>query len=270
MANFALIMEITAKYIALTIILLLSLGILLAPAIAPEFLSLPLQAAGIAASFLRGAVVPRIWVSTHYLLLEFSTAVISTGYLTVKYGKLPVRFIQACTNGSLVALSLTTSFSALWSIAALVGFIGFEALFFLAVRSSGGTLGFFGRFHAFLWRLLTSFGVALLWAVYGLAHAGEACTVDQLLDEEERVEGRTTINPPVDDPPVADPPIVNPPIVDPPVGGRVMEEPEASPPPPYVSALPSTMFASHQSPIMQYTFEVNDDTRRNKDMYKLV
>jgi len=142
-------------------------------------------------------------------------------------------------------------------------------------------------------------------AIYGLAHAGAACTVDQLLDEEERVEERTAINPPVANPSVANPPVVGPPIVNPPVvnppivnppvvnppivnppvinppigdlpvvnppfGGRFMEEPEASPPPPYVSALPSIMFTSHQDPIMQYTFEVNDDTRRNKDVYELV
>jgi len=115
--------------------------------------------------------------------------------------------------------------------------------------------------------------------IYGLAHAGAACTVDQLLDEAERVEGRTAINPPVANPPVANPPVANPPIVNPPIvnppltnppvanprivnphivnppvtnppvvnppianppiGGRFMEEPEASPPPPYASALPS-------------------------------
>lgn len=295
MANFTLIIEIIGKASALILIICISLAIFFAPTVAPQNFTLPLQIAGIVTCFVRGAIVPRIWVSRLYLLIEFATAVISTGCLTIKYAgsKLPVLFIQACTNDSLVVPSDITSFSALSAIAALISFCVFEHLFFLAVKSSGRNLGFFGQFHAFLWTLLQSFGVALSWVIYGLANATAglanataACQMDQPLDEEERVGEPTDADPPISNPPIVNPPIVNPPVnpsvVNPPIENPPIEDHpvtncpvggfplESSPPPPYVSALPSIMFTAHQDLIMQYMPQANDDMLRFKDSYELV
>jgi len=115
----------------------------------------------------------------------------------------------------------------------------------------------------------------------GLVNVTAACQIDQPLDEEERVGGGTDADPPMFNPPIGNPPInppvVNPPIEDPPiedhpitncpVGGFPIE---ASPPSPYVSALPSIMFTAHQDLIMQYTLQANDDMLRIKDSYELV
>ena len=56
MASFNLIMKFAAKALAFTLITLISLGIIVAPAIAPGALTPPLEAAGIAACFARGAI----------------------------------------------------------------------------------------------------------------------------------------------------------------------------------------------------------------------
>jgi hypothetical protein len=121
------------------------------------------------------------------------------------------------------------SFSALWAIGALISFCVFEHLFFLAVKSSGSDLGFFGRFHAFLWTLLQSFGVALSGVIYGLANVTAACQMDQPLDEEEHVEGPADADLPIFNPPIVNPPVKDHPIINCPVGGFPIE---ASPPPP--------------------------------------
>jgi hypothetical protein len=95
-------LEAAAKALALSFIIVVSLGILMGPIIAPEEYTLPLQAAGIAACFLRGAIVPRIWPAKPYLLVEFSMALASAVHFIATNGKLPVLSIQARTNDSLV------------------------------------------------------------------------------------------------------------------------------------------------------------------------
>jgi len=69
---------------------------------------------------------------------------LSPVYFIAKHCKLPVLFIQARTNDSLVSPSYTpSSFPALGCFTTLVSFIAFKELFFLAVRSSVSNLGFF-------------------------------------------------------------------------------------------------------------------------------
>ena len=264
MANFNLIMKFAAKVLAFTLIFLISLGIIIAPVIAPGAFTPTLEAAGIAACFARGAIVPRIWDTKPYLLIEFGVALISTVCFIVKHCKLPVLFIEARTNDSLVAPTSQTPFPfpTLELFAALVSFIGFETLFFLAVRSSTNNLGIFGRFHFFLWTLLQSFGVgvvevtkAVAGMVRGFSNAA-ACEEDQILNSEE---ARPVWGPSVGDRPFRDRPVGDCPIED-----RPVREPEASPPPPYVSALPSI---SRQDP---YTTAANDDMLQIREVCKLV
>jgi len=267
----------TGKILALIIIVLLSLTLLITPIFAPEEFAFPLQAAGILGSFIRGALVPMLWDTEPYLLAEFAVAVISVVYVTIKNCELPALFIQGRTNDSLVGPTQTPlSFPSFWFIAALIGFIGFEGLFFLVVRMSSKELGFFGQFHVFLWTLLKSLGLGIAEVIkavavmlYGLANAA-TCTEDQLLNSEEGVESRPVGGPLVGNRPVGDRTIGNHVVADRPAkdhptgdrptedrtvgdcsaGDRPVEEPEASPPPPYVSALPSIMFTAHQDPIM--------------------
>ena len=280
MANAAIIIQFFI-YSILSLVVLISIGIFIAPIFAPQDLTLPFHVAGIASSLVRGAIVPRFWTCTPYLLFEFSMAITFAGYLIITYGMFPVLFIQTCMNDSLVVPVQETSFPALCAIAALFGFIGFEVLFFEAAHSSGRDLGSYGRFHTFLWRLLKGFGVALLWAIYGIWNAAAACQEDQPLDDEEHAGGIArgppighlpitnppTAKPPVANSPVGHPPIANPPVGDSPIGdGRPIEE--ASPPPPYVNTLPSIMFTSHQDPM--YTLELNDGILSIKDPCELV
>lgn len=209
-----------------------------------------------ATCFARGAIVPRIWdTNPLYLLIEFSIALIFTECFIVKHCELPVLFIHARTNGSLVGpsqTSLSESFPALGFFTAIVRFIGFEALFFLAVSSSTDNLGFFGRFHFFLWTLLQSLNVGFVEVTREVADMlmnAAGCDLEeyQLLNLEEArpVEGHLVGDNPVRDCPIGDCPIED----------RPVKEPEVSPPPPYVNALPSI---AHQDPITQYTIAKNE------------
>jgi hypothetical protein len=166
--------------------------------------------------------VPRIWdTNPLYLLI---VALISTYFIVkncepvfiVKNCELPVLFIQARTNDSLIGPSqtpLSESFSTtLVLFAALVSFIGFEGLFFLAVSSSANDLGFFGPFHSFLWTLLESFNVGFVdvtRAVAGMLRGFVNAAEDQL-----------NLNPVGD----GESPVTS---------SKIVGEPEASPPPPY-------------------------------------
>ena len=152
----------TGKILALIIIVLLSLTLSIAPIFAPDKFALPPQAAGIVGCFARGALVPMLWDMKPYILLEFAVAFISVMYVIIKYCKLPVLFIQARTNDSLVGPTQTPlSFPNLWFIAAPISFISFEGLFFLVVGSSK-ELGFYGRFDVLLWTLLKNFGLGIV------------------------------------------------------------------------------------------------------------
>jgi hypothetical protein len=264
MAHFNLIMKSAAKALVFTLIILISLGIIIAPTIAPRVFTPHLEAAGIAACFARGAIVPRIWdTNPLYLLIEFIVALISTKCFIVKNCELPVLFIQARTNDSLIGLSqtpLSESFpTTLVLFAALVSFIGFEGLFFSAVSSefANNNLGFFGRFHFFLWTLLESFNVGfvdVMRAVAGMLRGFVGPAEDQLLNLEEAR-------------PVGDSSVRDRPVGDCPIEDRSVKEPEASPPPPYISALPSI---AHQDPITQYTIAANDDVLQIREVCKLV
>ena len=148
MDDFNIKLTSAAKVLALILITIISFTILMAPILAPEQYALPLQAAGIAACFARGAIVPMLWDTTKpYLLIEFAVALISVVYIIVKHCELPVLFMQTRTNNSLVGPTQTPLFfPILWSIAVLISFISFEASFFLVVRSSK-ELGLFGQVH---------------------------------------------------------------------------------------------------------------------------
>jgi len=97
----------TAKVLFLVLIVLLSVLLVIAPTFAPEKFALPLQAAGIAACFARGAIVPLLWDMKPYILIEFAVALIYVVYVIIKHCKLPVLCIQARTNDSLVGPTQT-------------------------------------------------------------------------------------------------------------------------------------------------------------------
>jgi len=276
----------TAKVLSLVLIVLLSVLLVIAPTFAPEKFALPLQAAGIAACFARGAIVPLLWDMKPYILIEFAIALIYVVCVILKHCKLPVLCIQARTNDSLLVGPTQTplSFPGLWFFAALISFIGFEGFFFLVVGSSN-ELGFFGQFHGFLWTLLKSLGLGIVGVIkavagmlYGFANAA-ACKGDQLLNSEEGAERRPVGGPPAG-PPVGNRAVGNRvvggrpaedrPTGDRPTGDCPVEEPEASPPPPYVSALRSITFTAHEDPIMQYTMVLDDCLIQIGDVCKLV
>ena len=254
-----------AKVLALILITIISIAVLMGPILAPEKYALPLQAARLVACFARGAIVPMLWDMKPYLLIEFTVALISVVYIIMKHCELPVLFIQTCTNNPLVGPTQTPlSFPIFWSIAAFISFIGFEAFFFLVVRSSK-ELGFFGQFHIFLWTLLKSLRVGAVEVMkvvarmlYGFVNMGED-REDQLLNLEEGVERQAPVGgPPIGGCSIGDCAVGNcvvkePPTRDLPVGDCPVEELEANPPPLYVSTFPSIMFTAHQDSIMQYT-----------------
>lgn len=91
-----------ATTLELTILHLTSLVVMASPRLLDEPYAFTLRVASVAAPFVRATLVSRILASTHYVLVEFSLALVSMGFFTTEYSELPVASVQVHTNNSLV------------------------------------------------------------------------------------------------------------------------------------------------------------------------